>query len=87
LAKWSLGRFLNDPALILHFYFYLPFEEDLPLYSNKLEFSSPKDDFVRSLIEIGLLVLNKIFFRNAVYFYFSLLSSLEKDVPPLSEET
>jgi hypothetical protein len=41
---------------------YLPFEEDLALYFNNLEFPLPKDDLiVPSLIEICLLVLEKIF--------------------------
>jgi hypothetical protein len=29
---------------VLHFYDYLPFEEDLALYLNNLVFSFPKDD-------------------------------------------
>jgi hypothetical protein len=32
---------LNDPP---HFYDYLPFEEDLALYFNKLESPLPKDN-------------------------------------------
>jgi hypothetical protein len=38
-------RFLNDPTPFLHFCDYLPFEEDLTLYLNNLEFPLPKDDF------------------------------------------
>jgi hypothetical protein len=34
-------RFLNGPNLFLHFYDYLPLEEDMALYLNKLEFPSP----------------------------------------------
>jgi hypothetical protein len=39
-------RYLNDPNLhvYLHFCDYLPFEEDLTLYLNKLEFPSCKDN-------------------------------------------
>jgi hypothetical protein len=37
-------RFLNDPTLFLHFCDYLPFEEDLALYLNNIEFPLPKDD-------------------------------------------
>jgi hypothetical protein len=44
LAQWFWRRFLNDPTSFLHFCDYLPFEEDLALYLNKLEFSSPKDN-------------------------------------------
>ena len=45
LALWFWrGRFLNDTTLSLHFCDYLPFEEDVALYLNKLEFPSPKDN-------------------------------------------
>jgi hypothetical protein len=44
LAQWLWRRrFLNDPIPFLHFCDYLPFEEDLALYLNKLEFPLPKD--------------------------------------------
>jgi hypothetical protein len=37
LAQWFWQRrFLNDPTPFLHFCDYLPFEEDLALYLNKL---------------------------------------------------
>jgi hypothetical protein len=44
----------------LHFCDYLPLQEDLDLYF-KFHFSLPKEDLYQSLIEIGLLVLEKIF--------------------------
>jgi hypothetical protein len=44
LALQFLRRFLNDPTSFLYFCDYLPFEEDLALYLNKLEFPSPKYD-------------------------------------------
>jgi hypothetical protein len=45
LAQWFWrGRFLNDPTLFLHFCDYLPFEGDLALYLNKLEFPLPNDN-------------------------------------------
>jgi hypothetical protein len=45
LAQWFLRRrFLNDPTPFLHFCDYLPFEENLALYLNKLESPSPKDN-------------------------------------------
>jgi hypothetical protein len=45
LAKWFWRRrFLNDPTPFLHFCDYLPFEEDLALYLNKLEFPLPKNN-------------------------------------------
>jgi hypothetical protein len=37
-------RFSNDPIPFLNFCDYLPFEEDLALYLNKLEFPSSKDN-------------------------------------------
>jgi hypothetical protein len=44
LAVWFWRRrFLNDPFPFLHFCDYLPFEEDLALDLNKLEFPLPKD--------------------------------------------
>jgi hypothetical protein len=44
LAQWFWRRFLNDPTPFLHFCDYLPFEADLALYLNKVEFPLPKDD-------------------------------------------
>jgi hypothetical protein len=45
LAQWFWRRkFTNDPTSFLHFSDYLPFEENLTLYLNKTEFSSPKDN-------------------------------------------
>jgi FtsH-binding integral membrane protein len=37
-------KIFNDLTKFLHFYNYLPFEEDLALYLNNLEFPLPKDD-------------------------------------------
>jgi hypothetical protein len=57
-------NYLNDPTLFLHFCDYPPFEEDLD-HLNKLNNSHQfimQDMFVQSLIAIGLLVLEKIFF-------------------------
>jgi hypothetical protein len=42
--NWSKRRFLNDPTPVLNFCNYLPFEEDMALYLNKLEFHLPKDN-------------------------------------------
>jgi hypothetical protein len=41
LALQFWRRFLNDPP---HFCDYLPFEEDLALHLNKIEFPLPKDN-------------------------------------------
>jgi hypothetical protein len=41
MAQWFWRRsFSNDPTPFSHFCDYLPFEEDLALYLNKLEFPS-----------------------------------------------
>jgi hypothetical protein len=37
-----VNRFLNALTLSMYFCDYFSFEEDLPLYLNKFEFSSPK---------------------------------------------
>jgi hypothetical protein len=45
LALWFWRRrLLNDPTPFLHFFYYLPFDEDLALYLNKLECPSPKNN-------------------------------------------
>jgi hypothetical protein len=44
LAQWLWRRFLNDPTPFLHFCDYHPFEEDLALYLNKLDFPSSNDN-------------------------------------------
>jgi hypothetical protein len=45
LAQWFWRRrFLNEPTPFLHFCDHLPFEEDLALYLNKLDFPSSKDN-------------------------------------------
>jgi hypothetical protein len=45
LAQWFWRiSLLNHPTPFLHFYDYLPFEEDLALYLNKIGFPSPKDN-------------------------------------------
>jgi hypothetical protein len=46
--------------LFLQFYNYIPFEQGLVLYLGKLEFPLPKDGVYRVLIEIDLLVMEKI---------------------------
>jgi hypothetical protein len=58
---------------------YLPFEVDLALYLNNLQFSLLTDDLL-SLIEIGLLVLEKIFKNCQGMFTQLLLSPLGRGV-------
>jgi hypothetical protein len=77
------NRFLNDPPHFFNFGDYLPFEEDLALYLNKLElFLSPKDNMYLSMIEFVLLVLEKILKKNSVYFYsFAIISPRRRVIP------
>jgi hypothetical protein len=53
LAQWFWRRFLNDPTPFLHFCDYLPFEEDLVIYLNKLEFPSPKDNLYQVRLNLA----------------------------------
>jgi hypothetical protein len=72
----------------LHFCDYLPFKEDLALYLNNLESPLPKDDLYQlSLIEIGLLVLEKKIFKNfQCIFTLLLLSPLGERQSPSYEQ-
>jgi hypothetical protein len=54
LAQWFWRRrFLNDPTPFFHFCDYLPFEEDLALYLNKLEFPLPKDNLYQVWLNLA----------------------------------
>jgi hypothetical protein len=44
LAQWFWRRFFNDPIPFLYFCDYLPFEDDLSLYLNKVELPSSMDN-------------------------------------------
>jgi hypothetical protein len=46
-------RFLNDPTPFLHLCDYLPFEEDLALYLNKLDLPSPKDNLYQVWLKLA----------------------------------
>jgi hypothetical protein len=63
LAQWFWrGRFLNDPILFLHFCDYLPFEEDLALYLNKLEFPLPKENLYQVWLNLASWFWRRRFF-------------------------
>jgi hypothetical protein len=54
LDQWFWRRrFLNEPTPFLHFCYYLPFEEDLALYLNNLEFPLPKDDLCQLWLKLA----------------------------------
>ena len=62
-----LEKILNDPPQFCN---YIPFEGDLALYLNNFEFPLPNDDFQPRLVEIDLLVLEKILKIFSVFLFF-----------------
>jgi hypothetical protein len=80
INKWPHFHFL-------HFFYYLPFEKDLSLYLNKLEFPSSKDNLYQVWFEFGWLVLKKKSFKTfQCIFTLSLLSPLGQWLSPLFEK-
>jgi hypothetical protein len=64
MVLWFMRRkYLNDPTLFLHFCDYPPFEEDLDLYLNRLEFPSCK----KCLYQVWLKLAKRFFFPIHVY--------------------
>ena len=59
----EIGPAVPEKKIVfLLFWYYLPLDKEVPIHLNKLESTSPKDAFiVQSLIEIGPVVLRKIF--------------------------
>jgi hypothetical protein len=62
--------FLNDPTLFLHFCDYLPFEEDLALYLNKLKFPSPKDNLYEVWFNLACWFWRRRFLKMFTAFSF-----------------
>jgi hypothetical protein len=54
----------NDLAKFLHFYDYLPFEEDLALHVNNLKFPLPEDDLYQVWLKLAY------WFRSGEDFFF-----------------
>jgi hypothetical protein len=73
--------FLNDPTPFLHFWDYLPFEEDLALYLNNVEFPLPKDDFCQVWLKLACWFLGKKIFKNFSVLLFCDYLPLEKGNP------
>jgi hypothetical protein len=70
LVQWFWRRrFLNDPTPFLHFCDYLPFEEDMALYLNKLKFPSPKD----KLYQVWLNLVCWFWLRRFLKFFSAFL--------------
>jgi hypothetical protein len=81
-------RFLNDPTQILHFCDYLPFEEDLALYLNKLDLPSPKDNLYQGWLDLAGWFWKKRFLKNfQCIFTLALLSPLGEGLSPFFEQT
>jgi hypothetical protein len=74
---WPLG-------LLLHFCDYLPFEEDLALYLNKLEFPSVVPRIICTKFDrIWLVGSGEDFFKIfSVFLLFCYYLPLERDNPP-----
>jgi hypothetical protein len=47
------NRIFKWPITFLHFCDYLPFEEDMALYLNKLEFPSPKGNLYQICLKLA----------------------------------
>ena len=68
LVLWFLRRFSNSVNVFLLFHNNLHLEKGRALHLNKLGSPSPKDASVPSLVEIGPVVLEKIFkFRQYIF--------------------
>jgi hypothetical protein len=52
----------DDPTQIIHFCDYLPFEGDLALYLNKLDFPSSKDNLYQVLLNLVCWFWRRRFF-------------------------
>jgi hypothetical protein len=83
LAQWFWRRrFLNDPTPFLHFCNYLPFEEDLALYLNKVESPSPNDNLYQVGLNLARWFWRRRFFKNfSVFLHFCYCLPLEKGNP------
>jgi hypothetical protein len=58
----SQGIFFNDLTKFLHYFCYLPFEEDLALYFNNLEFPLPKDALYQIWLKLACWFWTIFFF-------------------------
>jgi hypothetical protein len=58
-------KYLNDPTLFLHCSDYYPFEEDLNIHLNKLEFPSFKKSLYQVWLKLGRCFILKNSFQYA----------------------
>jgi hypothetical protein len=89
LAQWFWRRFLNDHTQFLHFCDYLPLEEDLTLYLNKLKFPLPKDNVYQVWLNLARWFWRRRFFLKifSVFLLFLLSSPLGEGQSPSFEQT
>jgi hypothetical protein len=73
IFKWT--------SLFLHFCDYLPFEEDLALYLNNLEFPLPKDVLCRVWLKLACWFSRRILKMFSVFLLFCDYLPLEKGNP------
>ena len=64
-----------------HFCDYLPFEEDLALYLNNLEFPSPKNDLYQVWLKLARWFWRRFLKIFSVFLLFRYFLPLEKDNP------
>jgi hypothetical protein len=67
-----------------HFYDYIPFEEGLALYLNKLKFPLPKDNLYQVLLILACWFWRRRYLKNfSVFLLFRYYLPLERDYPLL----
>jgi hypothetical protein len=82
LAQWFWRRFLNDPIPFLYFCDYLPFEEDLALYLNKVKLPSSKDNLYHIWLNLACWFWRRRFLKIcSVVLLFRYYLPLEKGYP------
>jgi hypothetical protein len=81
LAKWFWRRFLNDPIPFLYFCDYLPFEEDLSLYVNNVEFPSSKDNLYHVWLNWACWFWRRFKKKCSEFLLFRYYLPLEKGFP------
>jgi hypothetical protein len=83
LEQWFWRRrFLNDSTPFLRFCDYLPFEANLALYLNKLEFPLPKDNVYQVWLNLACWLWRKNFFYFfSAFLLFRYYLPLEKSYP------
>jgi hypothetical protein len=55
------GKYLNDPTIFLHFCDYPPFEKNLDLHLNKLEFTSCKKCLYQVWLKLAMFHFKRLF--------------------------